>query len=243
MTSAEARRILLRYRPGFGDADEPEIAEALGLAGRNPELARWFEQHCGFQTVMRTRFRTIAIPAELKERLLAAPKIIPRRRWWRHPAWLSAAAAVVLLAGLAVFWLPPRAPDRFVNFQNRMVGTVLREYRMDVVTNDMRPVRQFLAGKGAPSDYELTKGLARLQLTGGGLLRWRSNPVSMVCFDRGDRQMLFLFVMKRSAVKDPPGENPQVARVNQLLTVTWARGDNAYLLAGPEESDFIRKYL
>ena len=84
---------------------------------------------------------------------------------------------------------------------------------MDLVTNDMRQIRQFMAQRGAPADYHVPRGLERLQLTGGGRLTWRNNPVSMVCFDRGDKQMLFLFVMKRSAVKDPPPKTPRVAEV------------------------------
>ena len=72
---------------------------------------------------------------------------------------------------------------------------------------------------------------------------FRSNPVTMVCFDRGDKQMLFLFVLKRSALKDPPPETPQLAKVNQLVTASWSRGDNIYVLAGPEEADFAGKYL
>jgi hypothetical protein len=100
-----------------------------------------------------------------------------------------------------------------------------------------------MASRGAPADYDLTRGLGRLQLTGGGRLTWRSHPVAMVCFDRGDKQMLFLFVMKRSAVKDPPPETPQLAKVRVLLTASWTRGDNTYVLAGPEEADFAKKYL
>jgi len=107
----------------------------------------------------------------------------------------------------------------------------------------MREVRRFLEERGAPSDYELTKGLEKLTLTGAGLLRWRSNPVAMVCFDRGDKQMVFLFVMNKAAVKDsPPAAPPQVAQVNKLLTVSWTRDDYSYVLAGPEEPDFEKKY-
>jgi hypothetical protein len=140
-------------------------------------------------------------------------------------------------------WLNPPTPDRFANYQARMVSQALREYRMDLVTNDMRQVRQFMAARGAPDDYHVPQGLERLQLTGGGLLAWRSNPVAMVCFDRGDKQMLFLFVMKRTALKDPPPEAPQVSKVSQILTVSWTRGDNTYVLAGPEEAGFVQKYL
>jgi hypothetical protein len=107
----------------------------------------------------------------------------------------------------------------------------------------MRQLRQFIAGKGAPSEYQLTKGLQKLQLTGGGCLQWRSHPVAMVCFNRGDDQMLFLFVMKRSALKDPPAGTPQVSKVTELQTVSWTRGEYTYVLAGPEEPQFLRKYL
>jgi hypothetical protein len=243
MTQSEAKQILLLYRPGTADALDPQVAEALELARHDPELGQWFEQDCDFQKGMRAKFRQIKVPAHLKDRILASQKIIRPPVWWQSPVWLAAAASVMLLIGLAGVWLRPRASDRFTNFQARMVSTALREYRMDVITNDMHQVRQYLADKGGPSDYDVTKSLSQLQLTGGGLLRWRSHPVSMVCFDRGDKQMLFLFVMKRSAVKDPPSETPQVAKINELLTASWSRGDKTYVLAGPEEPDFIRKYL
>jgi hypothetical protein len=191
------------------------------------------------------------VPAHLKTSLLtqkptqqpALQPFIAPRAWWRNPIWLSAAAAVALLLALAGTWLAPRTADDFANYQSRMVGQAQREYRMDLVTNDMRQVRQFMASRGAPADYDLTRGLEQLQLTGGGRLTWRSKPVTMVCFDRGDKQMLFLFVMKRSAVKDPPPETPQLARVRQMLTASWSHGDNTYVLAGPEEADFVKKYL
>jgi len=244
---SEAREILLLYRPGTADAADPQIAQALELASSDPELGRWFAEHRAFQNALRAKFRQIEVPAHLKTSLLirgtAQPPILPPRPWWRSPVWLSAAAAVLLLLGLAGAWLKPRAPDRFANYQSRMVSEAQRQYRMDLVTNDMRQIRQLMASRGAPADYDLTRGLEQLQLTGGGRLTWRSNPVAMVCFDRGDKQMLFLFVLKRSAVKDPPPATPQLARVRQMLTASWTRGDNTYILAGPEEADFVKKYL
>jgi hypothetical protein len=239
----ETRQVLLLYRPGTADAEDPQIAEALEMARRDSGLARWFERHCAFQNAMRAKLRQIEVPVHLKAALLAQQNIIRPPIWWQRPVWLSAAAAVVLFLGLAAFWLKPANPDRFANFQARMVSTALREYRMDLVTNDMRQLRQFIAGKGAPSEYQLTKGLEKLQLTGGGCLQWRSHPVAMVCFNRGDDQMLFLFVMNRSALKDPPAETPQVSKVTELQTVSWTQGEYTYVLAGPEEPQFLRKYL
>jgi uncharacterized membrane protein YbaN (DUF454 family) len=243
MTLGQAKEILLLYRPGTADAEDPQIVAAVELARRDTELARWFERHCAFQKAMRAKLRQIEVPAHLKAALLARQNIIRPPIWWQRPVWLAAAAAVVLFLGLAAIWLKPANPDGFANFQARMVSTALREYRMDLVTNDMRQLRQFIAGKGAPSEYQLTKGLETLQLTGGGCLQWRSHPVAMVCFNRGDDQMLFLFVMKRSALKDPPAGTPQVSKVTELQTVSWTRGEYTYVLAGPEEPQFLRKYL
>ena len=243
MTLGQAKEILLLYRPGTADAEDPQVVAAVELARRDPELARWFERHCAFQNAMRAKLRQIEVPAHLKAALLAQQNIIRLPIWWQRPVWLAAVAAVVLFLGLAAIWLNPAHPDRFANFQARMVSTALREYRMDLVTNDMRQLRQFIAGKGAPSEYQLPKGLEKLQLTGGGCLQWRSHPVAMVCFNRGDDQMLFLFVMKRSALKDPPAETPQVSKVAELQTVSWTYGEYTYVLAGPEEPQFLSKYL
>ncbi len=242
MTSAEAKQILLLCRPGTSDLHDPEAAQALELAREDADLGRWYEEHCTFQTAMRRKLRQIEAPADLKARILAQRKIVPLPVWWRSPRWLAAAAAVVLFAGVLAVVIRPHAPDRFANFQARMVGAALREYAMDLKTNDMRQVRQFLATKGAPADYVVPQGLERLPLTGGGFLRWRNHPVSMVCFDRGGGQMLYLFVLDRSAVQDPPPATPQLADLPKLQVASWTRDGRTYLLAGPKEPDF-QSYL
>jgi hypothetical protein len=150
---------------------------------------------------------------------------------------------LLLLAGFAGVWLWPGTANHFQNFESRMISAALRDYPMDVKTNDMTQLRGYLASQGAPNDYQISPGLGRLALTGGGALRWRSNPVSMVCFNRGDNQMLFLFVLNRSALKNPPPETPRVSKAHDLISVAWTQGDRTYLLAGPEEPDFLKKYF
>jgi len=243
MNSQQAKQVLLLYRPGSEDARDPEVAAALEQVERDPELKSWFEAQCVFQVAMQRKFREVQAPEQLRSRLLARPKIVRPQFRWRQPAWIAAAAALVILAVLATHWLGPRTPDQFADFRGRMVRTALRQYRMDIVTNDMQQVRQFMVSRGAPSDYVLPPGLTGLALTGGGYLRWRNQPVAMVCFDRGDRQMLYLFVMDRSAVGDTPPAAPEVSQVNRLVTASWTLGNRTYLLAGPEDPDFARKYL
>jgi len=247
MTSLEAKKILQLYRSDSADTDEREIAEALELARHDQELGRWLEQHNRFQAAMRKKLQEIVPPANLKETILAETKIIRPVVWWRDPGLLRVAASIVLLIalgfGVNTFWKKSRVPDRFADYKARMVRSALREYHMDIVTNDLIQVRQLMTSQGAPADFSLPKGLSQLQLTGGGVLHWRNNPVSMVCFNRGDNQMLFLFVMNRTAVKDPPRVQPELGRVNKLATACWSEGGKTYLLAGPEETDFLQKYF
>jgi len=242
MNRREAKQVLLRYRPGTSDERDPDIASALELAERDPELGRWLEEHLAFQQTMQAKFRGLPVPAHLKDSILAEGKIVPVAFWRRPPVWL-AAAVLVLFLGLTALVVPPRTPDRFADFRSRMVRTALRQYSMDIVTSDMRQLRQFLTAQGAPADYALPSGLRRLSLTGGGSLKWRSQPVAMVCFDRGDGQMLFLFVLGRDAVKDAPPPAPRVAKVNKLVTASWSEADKTYVLAGPDEAEFAEKYL
>jgi hypothetical protein len=247
MTILEAKKILQLYRPSGHDADDRQVAEALELAKRNPELGLWLAQHGRFQTALREKFLEITPPASLKEKILASQKMIRPLPFWQNPVSWRMAASIVLLIGLGLsataLWRNSRIPDKFADYESRMVRSALREYRMDLVTNDLKEVRQLMATHGAPADFSLPKGLAQLKLTGGGVLRWRNHPVSMICFNRGDDEMLFLFVMDRAAVKDPPSQKAGLEKINKLAAVSWSEDNKTYLLAGPEEAHFLQKYL
>ncbi len=250
MNRDEAKQVLFLYRPGTADAEDPEIVAAMEVARQDPELGRWFNQHAEFQKAMRAKLRHIEVPTHLKGALLAKDKIVRPAVWWSRPAVLpiAAAAALALFLGLAVVWFKTASGNQFANFQERMVSEVQRQYVMEWTTSDMSQLRQSIASRGGQSDYEVPSGLRDLKLTGGGVLRWHTNPVSMVCFDRGGGQMLFLFVMKRQALNNPPSASgkPQLAVVHEWLTASWTKGDNSYVLAGQEEADlrtFARKYL
>jgi hypothetical protein len=249
MTREEAMQVLLLYRPGTDDSQDPEIATALALARTDPELSGWLEKHCAFQEQMRTALRGIEVPPGSAEEILARRNVVrrpePRAASWRWILpWAAAAAAVIIIAIVfAGGSLQPKRANTFANLELRMVSSALREYRMDILTNDVGEVRQYLKSRGAPANFEITQGLSRLEPTGGGLLRWRGNPVSMVCFNRGDNEMLFLFVVKRAALKDPPSAVPRVHTVRDLATAHWTRGDNVYILAGPDETNFAKRYL
>jgi len=45
VNSQQAKAILMLYRPGVSEPDDSELAAALDLAKRDPELQRWLLEH------------------------------------------------------------------------------------------------------------------------------------------------------------------------------------------------------
>ena len=105
MDSRLAKEILLCYRPGTADPSDPEFAEALEQAKRDPELGRWFSQHQALHITLRDRFKQLPVPAGLKQEILAGYRSAVVPVWWQQPAFqaLAAAAAIMLLIGVALF--------------------------------------------------------------------------------------------------------------------------------------------
>ncbi len=246
MDSNLAKEILLRYRPGTADADDPEFVEALEQAKLDPELARWFAANQAFHITIRDRFRQLPVPAGLKEGILAGyrPAVIPV--WWQQPAFqtLAAAAGIVLLISVALFWSQPREGTDFAAFQSRVVRNAQRGYAMDITTTNLGEIRQYLAKQGAHADYVLPAPLEKLPGDGGAILRWRNRTVSMVCFDLGNHNDLFLFVASRADLPEAPSTSePQFTSIGKLTAASWSRGDRTYVLAGAGDEQFIRRYL
>jgi hypothetical protein len=240
VTSEQAKLVLRLYR-SRRDLEDPELSAALAQADRDPELQKWFEQHCALQRKLRNQLANLPVPQNLREAIIAGRKVA-RPAVWQKPAWLAAAAMIAVLIGIGALWLRPDPFERFDLYHSRIVSTVWREYQMDIRTNDLGVIRMYLARNRAPADYVLPRGLERLSATGAGKLKWGNEPVSMVCFDRGDNQMMFLFVMNRHALKGEPGQKAEVSKVSQFQTVSWSDEINTYVLAGPEDPAFRSKY-
>lgn len=249
MNREQAQEILHLYRPEL-DADEADFAEALELARRDDDLGQWLDAHCANYRTIRDRLKQIAVPAGLKEQILAEKKsqmtIVPiPRASWQKPL-LAIAAVGILLLCLSAFWIQRRDRNQPLDFRNRMVSTALRGYGMDLKTNDLAEIRSFLAEKKAPSDFTLSPRLQKLESTGCVVLRWKDNPVSMICFRTGrplapgEQSDLFLFVTDRASFSTG---SLNLRRVNKLLTASWSDGGKAYLLATDGDVEFLRRFL
>ena len=251
MNNQDARHILALFRPGTADENDPFFQEARQLAKTDPELARWLDAHCEAYLALRQKLQAIPIPPGLKEQILSERKIQrPLFQKYGRPL-LAAAAAVVLLLGLAsLFWRHHGPADRFAAWRKRMTETALRSYYMDLTANDPVLIRNFLKEKNAPADFSLPAGLKTAALAGCVVSHWQGSPVSMICFKSGrplppgDQSDLWLFVIDSKSVPNAPAPGaPVFARVNKAATAGWSNANKAYLLAAVGDEAFLRKYL
>jgi hypothetical protein len=252
MNRDEAKTILLLYRPGPADADDPEIAAALSLARQDPELTRWLGEHHARQEALRAGFRKITAPPGLKEQIISEQAARGRIGIRRQRMIFAAAVVVAALVILTPFWLQHhgRADDTYAIWRDRMAKIALRGYGMDLVTNDPAPVRAYLAQNHAPADYVLPAPLEKTTVTGCAIEYWHGAKVSMICFRTGKplppaaQSDLWLFVIDRSRVKDaPPAGSRPFVQVSRLGMVAWTEGDKLYVLGMEGDEQTLRQYL
>jgi len=240
----EAKEILSLYRAGLDEASDPFFAEALAQAQRDPELGRWFKEQCAADAAVREKFQQIVAPASLPQQILSERKIVRPAIWWARPALWAAVAATIVLAVLASSLLRQPETPTFQSYRKNMAKLVSGEYKMMLETNDLGAIRQFLGKNHGAVDYVLTKEMEKLPAEGCALISWHGQQVSLVCLDRGHDDDLFLFIVDRSALPDPPpSPSAQFVRVNNMATASWTSGDKTYVLAAKGNEDDLRKFL
>ena len=97
-----AKLMLSAYRPNGADAQDPVFKEALELAQRDPELARWFRGERDFDQMISSKLRLIEPPVVLEAAILAGLRTtsIPRYGFIYWPA-IVAALVPWVIASLA----------------------------------------------------------------------------------------------------------------------------------------------
>ena len=98
MTIQKAKEVLLAYRAGTSDENDPEVQEALAATGRDNELRAWFETQQQLQQQIRRHLRATPVPGELRDQILAQRKIVPL--WQRTEALLAVASLAILAVGI-----------------------------------------------------------------------------------------------------------------------------------------------
>jgi len=257
MTREEARLILQSCRLGGQDAADPQFAEALALAKRDPELAAWFEQERKFDTLVGGSLRQVRAPARLKAEILALGKSVespaesPISVWWRNlfswnsPVSWAMASAIVVLLGLVIFWKKPENPGRFADFSAQMVQAAVNDpHHVDTGASNLKQAVAWLGAHQSENNLVLPAVLNGNGLMGCRVLSWHGRKVSMLCYQLHGSTHVDLFVTQGGMFPDaPPPDQPQFASSNGSPTASWSHDGNAYLLVGHGDAAILQKLL
>lgn len=213
MNNEEARFILRAYRPGGQDAADPQFAEALDQARRDPELSRWLAEQTAFDTAIGGKLKAIPVPADLKASILAGRKIVPIKPepWWRrsiHPVAAAAALAITFgTIGFLALHEPPEPKADFARFTQDITdylgkgyGVLPRHahlattdatyfgamsYRMNFRSPSLDDIRQWLVQNGGHGDFASPGGLKNPLNLGCGIMDWRGKRITLIAFQTG----------------------------------------------------------
>jgi hypothetical protein len=254
MKHDQAKIILLRYRPGTTDREEPEMREALALAQTDEKLSRWLADQEKCQHVLRKTFQKFKAPEGLFQQIISEQAASQRTTTHRQRLTLINLVATIIIVGIigGAIWLGsrPQADDTLVIFERQMSAYALRGYTMDLQTNDPEQIRAFLKQRQAPANYTLSGPLQKAAVIGCAVEGWHSTKVSMICFrtgnplPQGSQGDLWLFIADQASVKDASQiSTPQIARVNRLVTVTWVENGKVFLLGTTADETVLGKFL
>jgi hypothetical protein len=241
MDNEQAKLILQAYRPGGEDADDPFFSVALEQARVDPELAKWLAEQRTFDEAMRKALQTGIPPVGLRDSILLTQKIstLPRRQpsgpVWRRPGVMALAASIVLLLAATVLIRPGAKHDvpMTVAAFTQQVLDLRDRISLGKLSNNAGELRAWLAERGAPSDFELPRGLRYAQGLGCQSYIVGGAKVSFMCFMLGQDQFAHLFIVDSDALKDAaPNASPVVRNEGGTPVATWTSGGKGYVLIG-----------
>ena len=243
MDREQAKEILLRYRPGCDDPADPQIAEALQLLDRDPELAGWFEEQQRTDEAIRAALRQMPVPADLQQRILAEQKIVRPDFARRRLVLLAAAAAVIMVGAISLGAFRAGLIGGVATYRADMVRHVEKGYLMSVQASNFDQLRQILIEKKWPSDFIVPDRLRHVTVIGGSALEWKGHKVALACL-QDHRHFLWLFVVENAAFGNAPdSETPRVHTVRNSPTAIWTQRGNTYLFTVDGDESFLRTYL
>ncbi len=245
MDNPELRSLLGIYRADDADAADARFDEARAEAKNDPALAQWWAEEQELDALIGAKLQSAHLPVGLQARILErrAPVLAHRSTWGRKVALLAAAIAVC--AVIFSSWRGPFQPQNsLANYRDEMVSFINVAPSLELETNDLQKVNNFLAQTDAPANFAIPEKLRAMEPVGCRTLRFRGHDVALVCFKRGDGKLLHLFVVKRAAF-------PRLARggvrdysaQGDWMTATWADEKQAYLMMVQGDRAALDKYF
>ena len=243
MNREQAKKILQAHRPGGQDAHDPLFREALNQVRRDPQLSAWLDQQTRLDAVIGRKLKQFTAPSGMRTQFLETS--VPRTFRGRGLT-LAMAAGLIGLAVLTGLFLTRPHPGRisaFADYRKHM-ASVLRQFpRLDMETERIVEMREWLATRHALVEVEIPPALARFPGIGCRTLEWRGKEFALLCF-MVDGEAVHLFVFRPSDFPEFEfSSSPEFARVTGMTTAAWERGGIVYLSLTKGDEPFLRRYL
>ncbi len=257
MDRTQSKIILSALRPGGEEASEQPFVGAMEELRQDPELRQWFEDEMRLDASVRAALRAVPPPAGLRERILEGPRLAVvrpervenARPFWRTPAFgIAAAAALVLLIGVAAFTRPSSQAGGTLTAAtvNRFIHDLVAGDKITVgmESSNLDELRGWLAKAGAPHDFELPAGLRHQQSVVCQTYVIDGTKVSLVCFDIGGGREAHLFVMDVGPGAILPGSTPIFSQEGERLAASWSKDGHLFILTSVDiDEAMLRKLI
>jgi hypothetical protein len=249
MNSTEAKFLLQSYRPDGSDALDPQFAEALEQAKRDPDLERWFREQQAIARGISQDLRSLPVPATLRDEILAGHKTLrPERRRARSPVFtVLAACFVAVLCVIAILMSFPRTDD-FAGYRAEMVQFVtdVEQGRepLQLTAGNLSDIQKWMTENSVHKDIQLPKSLAEGAGVGCRVVNWNGKSVTLACFHLKGGQVAHLLVIDRQAIPNAPIPGTQtVASLDGMSTGAWSNDTHTLLLVSSVPTEALQRLL
>ena len=237
MKREEAQFILGAYRADGATGEE--FAEPLQMAANDPELGKWLAREQEMDRLISEKLSGVAVPSGLRDRILAGGRVSRKPTWFRRPAWMALAAAVMVFAGLGGYFMRPvsgrNLPEFAMNYANQGIW-------LEKEDTDLTRLKTWLAAKNMPTPSVPVK-LAALEKLGCRTIHYQGRDVSVICFEEKGREY-HLFAARRL-----PGDRLLVDASRKIVSsgawssITWSDAEHDYVLASKGDVESIQRLL
>lgn len=241
MDKEQAKFILQARRPDGADDADPQIAEALEFASRDPELSRWLEEELAFDQAIAGKVRELAAPEGLKESILAGAKVIHPAPFWKRPSYLAVAACFAVLLGLTFLSNPPGAQAQRVDqFAAEYVSQLTKLNHKGESLDELKP---WLGGRAV----DLPRGLSAVPTMGCCAGSYDGRVFSIICFKPNEdklRPEIHLLVFDRKDLPEMP--EMSAAMLNQhgdWASACWSKDDLSYVMVRVGKKESLKQML
>jgi hypothetical protein len=152
---------------------------------------------------------------------------------------------VALLATVAgAWWANGRRAVSFASYRQEMVGRLDGRIQLTFTSQQADELQQWLAQARGVTGLSIPTGLQQLPAIGCRTWIWNDRPAGLICFLLDGGQAVHLLVISRAAVPNPPQhQEQQFLHVGNWKTISWAHGENVYVLAGNLDREALEKLL